>query len=116
MEIKLKLKVLKNGPNKDSQDELDCAAWLIRNDLAEGSALPDMGRPGGHAANVIWRGSNNNGDRYQSFSALNNVLLNPYIVTIICGLIIAAMTVFIFEPWQDSSLSKNLLETPEKQQ
>ncbi len=113
MDRKLKLKVLKNGPNKDSQEEIDCAAWLIRNGLAEGSALPYNGRLGGHTANVIWRGTTDKGDRYLSASALTNIFLNPYVVTFICGLIIAAITVFMFQPWQDASLSETRIVTPE---
>ncbi len=111
MDRKLKLRVLKHGPNKDSQEELDCAAWLIRDDLAEGNAIPDMGRPGGHVYNVVWRGPNANGDRYLSAAALRNIFLNPYVVTIIGGLIIAAITVFIFEPWHDASLSDTQAES-----
>lgn len=108
MDRKHKLKILKNGPNKNLQEDLDCAAWLINNDLADGDVLPDMGRPGGHAKNIVWRGPNKHGEQYMSkLNLLNIIALNPYTIALVTGTIVVAIGIFIFQPWQDATQPKN---------
>ncbi|PCI70788.1 MAG: hypothetical protein COB26_01545 [Piscirickettsiaceae bacterium] len=91
----MKLRVLKNGPAKDSQEELDCAAWLISNSLADGNVLRDFTRPGNHVSDIIWGGVNPNGERYQRNLRLTNLLLNPYVVASITALAAVIFKYFI---------------------
>lgn len=96
MDRKLQIRVLRNGPTKDSQEETDCAAWLIQNGLAGGAFIPDNTRSGGHAASVTWRGPTPLGEKAIAESNVISMVLNSkWVSGIAIGLIVGILLFFI---------------------
>lgn len=93
MDRKLQIRVLRNGPADDSQEETDCAAWLIKNGLASGAFVPDNTRLGGHAASVTWRGPTPSGIKVIAkpnliIRVLNSVWVSGIAIGVIVGVIL----------------------------
>lgn len=96
MDRQLQVRVLRNGPAKDSQEEIDCAAWLIQNGLAGGAFISDNTRPGGHAASVTWRGPTPLGEKLIAKSNVILMVLNSkWVSGIAIGLIVGVLLFFI---------------------
>ena len=98
MHRKLKQRVLANGPSQDSEVELDCAAWLIGNNLANGKVLLDHTRPGDHVQSIIWHGTTLTGDKYLKSSSVVDFFLNPYVVAAV-----TAVATIVFKYFIDGS-------------
>lgn len=88
MDRKLKIKVLEHGPDKNSQEERDCAAWLIKNGYAEGTATPSHMHPDRRTLNVVWRGATEKGLNYANSSWVKAFLNNNYTIAIVTGVIL----------------------------
>ena len=115
MDQKLQIKVLKFGPAQDSQDELDCAAWLIKNDFAEGSVLPDHTQVGEHTAAVRWNGRTPKGDRELSRSNIvQRVFSSKIISRIIVGVAVAVISFVIISYLPSTNQTNTQVKTQQK--
>ncbi len=101
---KLQIKVLKNGPDPNSQEEIDCAAWLIKYGFAEGSVMPDHSRPGNHAYKVMWRGRTPKSDnRLAQLNLVTRFMASKVVTGVIVGVVVGVVLFFILRPFQASS-------------
>jgi len=105
MDRKLQRQVLMNGPDKNSQEQLDCAAWLIKHGFADGQVLPDNGRPGNHAYAVNWNGITPSGEKLLSGS-ISKFFNSPWISSIGVGLIVGILLFFIAGAFEAGSQSQ----------
>lgn len=92
MDRKLKIKVLEQGPDKNSQQEMDYAAWLIKKGYAEYKTKPNFMKPGTHVSNQVWGGATQKGVDYFNSSPLERTIKFLSNNAIAAGLIIAAIT------------------------
>jgi len=111
----MKLRVLKNGPAKDSQEELDCAAWLISNNLANGNVLSDFTRVGSHVSSIIWQGANPAGEKYLRNSKVTGLLFNPYVVWAITGAVVLLFSYFIDDASKEATQPQIPVYTQQEQ-
>lgn len=88
MDTKQKKRVLREGPDRSSSEDLITAAWLIRGGYAEGSVQKDFTQVTDVPANVIWHGVTDKGTRYLSESVFREKFLIPVIVSVVGGLIV----------------------------
>lgn len=115
MDRKLQIKVLKTGPNHDSQDELDCAAWLIKYGFADGSVLLDHSQAGEHAAAVRWGGRTPKGDRELSCSNLVMRVFSSKIISgIIIGVAVAVISFVIISYLPSTNQTSTQVQTQQK--
>lgn len=80
--------IIKNGFKNASQEERDCAAWLIANDMASGMTQPDRSRPGNHTRAVARFAPTAKGIDWAKQSNLKDFFNNPWaigIVTVLLG-------------------------------
>jgi hypothetical protein len=85
LKAKLKKRVLRNGPDPSNEEELVCAAWLIKNGYADGRVQRDYTKSTNIPAALDWQGITGEGDQYLSQS----LLYNPYTVSIVSALAVA---------------------------
>jgi len=86
MNKKLIRKILKNGPNRNSPEEMICAAWLIDEGYGKGKYLPNSTGSKLPPANLIWSGPTANGNtEFLQYKISMKIL--GIIGTIVIGLI-----------------------------